>query len=54
MVLTNVEVVCVDGIAGVEVVVLRHRRTGRLSAVNASTFVVLGGATPRRGDGRPW
>jgi hypothetical protein len=30
---------CVDGVEGVEVVVIRDTRTGRLSAVNASTFL---------------
>ena len=35
-VMTNAEVVCVDGIDSVEAVVIRHRRTGRLRAVNAS------------------
>ena len=34
----DVAVVCVDGIAGVEAVVFRHRRTGRLDAVNAAAF----------------
>ena len=37
-VMSNAEVVCVDGIDGVEAVVIRHRRIGRLSAVNASAF----------------
>jgi thioredoxin reductase len=37
-VMTRAEVVCVDGIDGVEAVVIRHA-TGRLSAVNASSFV---------------
>jgi thioredoxin reductase len=32
---TGREVVCVDGVNAVEAVVLRHNRTGRLSAVNA-------------------
>jgi thioredoxin reductase len=36
---TNAEVVCVDGVDAVEAVVIRHVRTGRLSAVNASAFV---------------
>ncbi len=36
---TNVDVVCVDGVDGVEVVVIRHARTGRLCAVNASAFL---------------
>jgi hypothetical protein len=35
-VMTNAEVVCVDGVHGVEaIVVVRSKRTGRLSAVNA-------------------
>jgi hypothetical protein len=38
-VMTGGEVVCVDGVDAVEAVVLRHARTGRLSAVNASAFV---------------
>lgn len=54
MVLTTVAVVCVDGVQGVEVVVFRHTRTGRLSAVNVSAFVDDRGAAPRLRDGRPW
>lgn len=38
-VVLNADVVCVDGVEGVEVVVIRDARTGRLSAVNASTFL---------------
>lgn len=38
-VITGAEVVCADGVGGVEAVVLRHVPTGRLSAVNASAFV---------------
>lgn len=38
-VVTNAEVVCVDGIAGVEAVVIRDAGTGRLRAVNASAFL---------------
>ena len=38
-VMTSAEVVCADGVDGVEAVVIRHARTGRLSAVNASAFV---------------
>jgi len=38
-VMTNAEVVCADGVDGVEAVVVRHAPTGRLSAVNASAFV---------------
>lgn len=37
-VLTGAEVVCADGVGGVEAVLLRHVRTGRVSAVNASAF----------------
>jgi hypothetical protein len=38
-VMASAEVVCVDGVEAVEAVVVRHARTGRLSAVNASAFV---------------
>jgi hypothetical protein len=38
-VLTNAEVVCVDGVDGVEAIVIRLARTGRLCAVNASAFL---------------
>jgi len=38
-VMTSAEVVCADGVGGVEAVVVRHVPTGRLSAVNASAFV---------------
>jgi len=38
-VVTSAKVVCVDGLAGVEAVVVRHARTGRLSAVNTSAFL---------------
>jgi hypothetical protein len=38
-VMTGAEVVCVDGVDGVEAVVVRHAPTGHLSAVNASAFV---------------
>lgn len=46
-----VDVMCVDGVAGVEAVVFRHRRSGRLQAVNASAFIAVPGscaAAPRR------
>lgn len=43
-VLTHAEVVCVDGIDGVEVVVIRHARMGRLCAVNASAFLACDGS----------
>lgn len=39
LVMTNAEVVCVDGIDSVEAVVIRYVKTGRLRAVNASAFV---------------
>ena len=38
-VVTHAEVVCVDGVAGVEAVVIRHSPTGHLYAVNASAFL---------------
>lgn len=38
-VITNAEVVCVDGVDGVEAVVIRSERTGRLCAVNTSAFL---------------
>ena len=38
-VMTRAEVVCADGIDGVEAVVVRHALTGHLSAVNASAFL---------------
>lgn len=42
-VMTRAEVVCADGIDGVEAVVVRHSPTGRLSAVNASAFLSCNG-----------
>jgi hypothetical protein len=44
-VMTGGEVVCVDGVDGVEAVVVRHVPTGRLSAVNASAFVSFDGSS---------
>ncbi|MCC7031564.1 MAG: hypothetical protein IT179_01885 [Acidobacteria bacterium] len=44
-VVTNAEVVCVDGISAVEAVVIRHAATGRLSAVNASASISCDGQT---------
>ena len=38
-VMTNAEVVCVDGVNGVEAVVIRYTRTGRLCAVNTPAFL---------------
>jgi thioredoxin reductase len=37
-VMTNAEVVCVDGVHGAEAVVMRYNRTRRLCAVNTSAF----------------
>jgi len=42
-VITSGLVVCVDGVAGVEAVVIRHAPTGRLSAVNACAFISCDG-----------
>jgi hypothetical protein len=42
-VMTNAEVVCVDGVHGVEAVVVRYMRTGRLCAVNTSAFLSCNG-----------
>jgi thioredoxin reductase len=38
-IITSAEVVCADGVDAVEAVVIRHVRTGRLWAVNASGFL---------------
>ena len=38
-VITNAGVVCVDGVDGVEAVVVRYTRTGRLCAVNTPAFL---------------
>jgi thioredoxin reductase len=38
-VMTRAKVVCVDGVNGVEAVVIRCERTGRLCAVNASAYL---------------
>jgi thioredoxin reductase len=52
-VMTNAEVVCVDGVGGVEAVVVRDTRTGRLSAVNTAAFLSCDGSThpPRAREG---
>ena len=52
-VMTSAEVVCADGVDGVEAVVIRHAPTGRLSAVNASAFVSFDAASqaPPPGSG---
>jgi thioredoxin reductase len=47
-VMTSAEVVCADGVDGVEAVVVRHASTGRLSAVNASAFVSSDGSSQSR------
>jgi thioredoxin reductase len=44
-VMTNAEVVCVDGVHGVEAVVARYTRTRRLYAVNTSVFLSYDGST---------
>ena len=51
-VMTNAEVVCVDGVDGVEAVILRYVRTGRLCAVNASAFLSCDGSTTSARAGR--
>jgi hypothetical protein len=43
-VMTNAEVVCADGVDGVEAVVVRYVRTGHLFAVNASAFLSCDGS----------
>jgi thioredoxin reductase len=47
-VVTSAEVVCADGVGGVEAVVVRHAPTGHLSAVNASAFVSCDGSSQSR------
>ena len=47
-VMTSAEVVCADGVDGVEAVVLRHAPTGRLSAVNTSAFEAFDASSPSR------
>ena len=47
-VVANAEVVCVDGVDGVEAVVVRHAGTGRLSAVNAASFESFDGPLQSR------
>lgn len=44
-VMTNAAVVCVDGVDGVEAVVVRYSRTGRLGAVNTAAFLSCNGST---------
>jgi len=52
-VMTNAEVVCVDGVHGVEAVVIRYARTGRLCSVNASAFLSCDGPATSTRAGRP-
>lgn len=40
-VMTNAKVICLDGVDGVEAVVIRNAATGRLFAVNAHAFRVV-------------
>jgi thioredoxin reductase len=47
-VMTSAEVVCADGVDGVEAVVVRHSPTGRLSAVNASAFYSFAASSQSR------
>ena len=49
-VMTNAEVVCVDGVNGVEAVVMRYNRTGRLRGVNTSAFLSCDCSTPPIGS----
>jgi hypothetical protein len=49
---TSAEVVCADGLDGVEAVVIRHARTGRLSAMNASAFVSSASSSRSRSASR--
>ena len=46
-VMTNAEVVCVDGVDGVGAVVVRYTRTGRLCAVNTPAFLSCDGSGDR-------
>jgi hypothetical protein len=50
-VMTRAEVVCADGVGGVEAVVVRHAATGRLSAVNALAFISFDDKPPSRREG---
>ena len=44
IVMTNAEVVCVDGVNGVEAVVVRYTRTGRVRGVNTPAFLSCDGS----------
>ena len=52
-VVTNADVVCVDGVDGVEAVVVRDRRTGRLYGVNASAFLCPAQCVPQLQSRQP-
>jgi thioredoxin reductase len=52
-VMTNAEVVCVDGVDSVEAVVIRYGRTGRLCAVNANAFLSCDGSMTSFGSNTP-
>lgn len=39
-VMSGAEVVCADGVGGVEAVVVRHRRSGRLQAFTAGALLI--------------
>lgn len=45
-IMASAEVVCADGVDAVEAVVVRHVRTGRLWAVNASGFLSVYSSQP--------
>jgi hypothetical protein len=46
-VMTNAEVVCVDGVGGVEAVIVRYMRTGRVRGVNTPAFLSCDGSGDR-------
>jgi hypothetical protein len=51
-VMTEAEVVCVDGVGGVEAVVVRYTRTGRLCAANTPAFLSCDGSKSNHCGGR--
>ena len=44
---SGAEVACVDGVNGIEAVLVRHIRTGRLVGVNASALLDCGGPSAK-------
>lgn len=48
-VMTSAEIACVAGVDGVEAVVIRYTRTGRVCAVNASAFLSCNASTRSAG-----